>query len=165
MVDVSPDDEVESGSFSEGRSRHALSAFTDLGFRTTTAEHVVPLLYGAILASVLGSYVVVAVLGFKYSLLLGLFWLIVAGPAVCIAIALGVRVGLEMLLVTLAMSRQVDELNEIVLELAELMVGVAAKIEVIPTLPSFGRGGRTRRRSAIMDMRDRIIARRSSEYQ
>ena len=58
--------------------------------------------------------------------------------------------------------QQVDELNELVLEIAELMIGVSDKIEVIPTLPSFGRGGRSRRRAAIMDMRDRIVARRNA---
>mgnify|MGYP007013256135 CR=1 FL=1 len=91
----------------------------------------------------------------------GLFWLLIAGPVACVAIVLVARLTLESLLAVLAVGRQVDEANELVLEIAELMIGISDKIEVIPTLP-FGRGGRSRRRAAIMDIRDRVVARRTA---
>jgi len=152
------DAEYESG----GRSRPALAAFTDFGFRKSTAQHVVPLLYGLVVAGAVVLYLTGAVVAFELSAWLGVFWLLLAGPVTCVAIVLVARVVLESLSAFMAMGQQVDELNELVLEIAELMIGVSDKIEVIPTLPSFGRGGRSRRRAAIMDMRDRIVARRNA---
>ncbi|MDR3664342.1 MAG: DUF4282 domain-containing protein [Mycobacterium sp.] len=162
MVDISLEDEIEPGFDAGGRSWPALTAFTDFGFRTATAQRLVPLLYGLVIAGALSSYVFVAVVVFGFSVLLGLFWLIVAGPIACVAVVLVARLVLEALLSVLAMSRQVDEANELVLEIAELVIGISDKIEVIPTLP-FGRGGRSRRRAAIMDIRDRVVARRNAE--
>ncbi|MFL0171848.1 MULTISPECIES: DUF4282 domain-containing protein [Mycobacteriaceae] len=166
MVDISRsaateselDAEVESG----GRSWPALTAFTDFGFRKSTAQHVVPLLYGLVIAGAVVLYLAGAVVAFELSAWLGVFWLVLAGPVTCVAIVLVARVVLESLSAFMSMGQQVDELNELVLEIAELMIGVSDKIEVIPTLPSFGRGGRSRRRAAIMDMRDRIVARRNA---
>ena len=144
-TDAELDTELESG----GRRWPALTAFTDFGFRKSTAQHVVPLLYGLVIAGAVVLYLAGAVV-------------VLAGPVTCVAIVLVARVVLESLSAFMAMGQQVDELNELVLEIAELMIGVSDKIEVIPTLPSFGRGGRSRRRAAIMDMRDRIVARRNA---
>ncbi|BBX87756.1 DUF4282 domain-containing protein [Mycolicibacterium aubagnense] len=162
MVDISRTEELDAEVESGGRSWPALTAFTDLGFRKSTAQHVVPLLYGLVIAGAVVLYLAGAVVAFELSALLGVFWLFLAGPVTCVAIVLVARVVLESLSAFMAMGRQVDELNELVLEIAELMIGVSDKIDVIPTLPSFGRGGRSRRRAAIMDMRDRIVARRAA---
>lgn len=162
MVEISPDDESGPAYAPNGRSWPGLTAFTDFGFRTVTAQHVVPVLYGLVVAGVLVLYAFAAVVAMYHSVLLGLFWLLLAGPVTCVAIVLVARVVLESLNAFLSMGRQVDELNELVLEIAELMIGVSDKIDVIPTLPSFGRGGRSRRRAAIMDMRDRIVARKAA---
>ena len=157
-TDAELDTELESG----GRRWPALTAFTDFGFRKSTAQHVVPLLYGLVIAGAVVLYLAGAVVAFELSAVLGVFWLLLAGPVTCVAIVLVARVVLESLSAFMAMGQQVDELNELVLEIAELMIGVSDKIEVIPTLP-FGRGGRSRRRAAIMDIRDRVVARKSAE--
>ena len=157
-TDAELDTELESG----GRRWPALTAFTDFGFRKSTAQHVVPLLYGLVIAGAVVLYLAGAVVAFELSAVLGVFWLVLAGPVTCVAIVLVARVVLESLSAFMAMGQQVDELNELVLEIAELMIGVSDKIEVIPTLP-FGRGGRSRRRAAIMDIRDRVVARKSAE--
>ena len=166
MVDISPspDSEVELGVEFEpgGRGWPALTAFADVGFRKTTAHQLVPVLYVLAIAGALVSYLFGAVLAFESSALLGLFWLVIAGPVACVGIVLVARLMLESLLAVLAMGRQVDEANELVLEIAELVIGISDKVEVIPTLP-FGRGGRSRRRAAIMDIRDRVVARKSAE--
>lgn len=162
MVDISPAEELDAEFESGGRSWPALTAFTDLGFRKTTAHQLVPVLYVLAIAGALVSYLFGAVLAFESSALLGLFWLVIAGPVACVAIVLVARLMLESLLAVLAMGRQVDEANELVLEIAELVIGISDKVEVIPTLP-FGRGGRSRRRAAIMDIRDRVVARKSAE--
>ncbi len=162
MVDISPAEELDAEFESGGRSWPALTAFTDVGFRKTTAHQLVPVLYVLAIAGALVSYLFGAVLAFESSALLGLFWLVIAGPVACVAIVLVARLMLESLLAVLAMGRQVDEANELVLEIAELVIGISDKVEVIPTLP-FGRGGRSRRRAAIMDIRDRVVARKSAE--
>lgn len=162
MVDISPAEELDAEFESGGRSWPALTAFTDVGFRKTTAHQLVPVLYLLAIAGALVSYLFGAVLAFESSALLGLFWLVIAGPVACVAIVLVARLMLESLLAVLAMGRQVDEANELVLEIAELVIGISDKVEVIPTLP-FGRGGRSRRRAAIMDIRDRVVARKSAE--
>ncbi|CAM5714934.1 hypothetical protein MAUB1S_00441 [Mycolicibacterium aubagnense] len=163
MVDISRTEELDAEVESGGRSWPALTAFTDLGFRKSTAQHVVPLWsYGSVIAGAVVLYLAGAVVAFELTALLGVFWLFLAGPVTCVAIVLVARVVLESLSAFMAMGRQVDELNELVLEIAELMIGVSDKIDVIPTLPSFGRGGRSRRRAAIMDVRDRIVARRAA---
>lgn len=162
MVDISPAEELDAEFESGGRSWPALTAFTDLGFRKSTAHQLVPVLYVLAIAGALVSYLFGAVLAFESSALLGLFWLVIAGPVACLAIVLVARLTLESLLAVLAMGRQVDEANELVLEIAELVIGISDKVEVIPTLP-FGRGGRSRRRAAIMDIRDRVVARKSAE--
>ncbi|MBN9636367.1 DUF4282 domain-containing protein [Mycolicibacterium sp. HS_4_1] len=162
MVDISRTGELDADVESGGRSRPALTAFTDLGFRKSAAPHVVPLLYGLVIVGAVVLYLAGAVVAFELAVLLGVFWVLLAGPVTCVAIVLVARVVLESLSAFMAMGQQVDELNELVLEIAELMIGVSDKIEVIPTLPSFGRGGRSRRRAAIMDMRDRIVARRAA---
>ncbi|GAA2416850.1 DUF4282 domain-containing protein [Mycolicibacterium llatzerense] len=162
MVDISPAEELDAEFESGGRSWPALTAFTDVGFRKTTAHQLVPVLYVLAIAGALVSYLFGAVLAFESSALLGLFWLVIAGPVGCVAIVLVARLMLESLLAVLAMGRQVDEANELVLEIAELVIGISDKVEVIPTLP-FGRGGRSRRRAAIMDIRDRVVARKSAE--
>jgi hypothetical protein len=162
VVDISPAEELDAEFESGGRSWPALTAFTDVGFRKTTAHQLVPVLYLLAIAGALVSYLFGAVLAFESSALLGLFWLVIAGPVACVAIVLVARLMLESLLAVLAMGRQVDEANELVLEIAELVIGISDKVEVIPTLP-FGRGGRSRRRAAIMDIRDRVVARKSAE--
>jgi len=162
VVDISPAEELDAEFESGGRSWPALTAFTDVGFRKTTAHQLVPVLYLLAIVGALVSYLFGAVLAFESSALLGLFWLVIAGPVACLAIVLVARLTLESLLAVLAMGRQVDEANELVLEIAELVIGISDKVEVIPTLP-FGRGGRSRRRAAIMDIRDRVVARKSAE--
>jgi Domain of unknown function (DUF4282) len=165
VVDISrstePEAELDAEFESWARSRPALTAVTDFKFRKTTAHQLVPVLYVLAVVGALVSYVSVAVVAFGSSALVGVFWLLVAGPVVCVTIVLVARVLLESLLAVLAMGRQVDEANELVLEIAELVIGISDKVEVIPTLP-FGRGGRSRRRAAIMDMRDRIVARKAA---
>jgi hypothetical protein len=162
VVDISLDDEIEPEFDSGGRRWPVLAAVTDLGFRTVTAQHLVPVLYGLVMAGAVVSYLFVAVLAVEFSVLLGLFWLLLAGPVACVVVVLVTRVALESLLAIFAMGKQVDEANELVLEIAELVIGISDKVEVIPTLP-FGRGGRSRRRAAIMDIRDRVVARRTTE--
>ena len=79
MVDISRsaateaelDAEFESG----GRSWPALTAFTDFGFRKSTAQHVVPLLYGLVIAGAVVLYPAGAVVAFELSAVLGVFWL------------------------------------------------------------------------------------------
>mgnify|MGYP000384930681 CR=1 FL=1 len=161
MVDISRTEELDVEFESGGRSWPALTAFIDFGFRKSTAHQLVPVLYVLAIAGALVSYLFVAVLAFGWSAMAGLFWLLIAGPVACVAIVLVARLTLESLLAVLAVGRQVDEANELVLEIAELMIGISDKIEVIPTLP-FGRGGRSRRRAAIMDIRDRVVARRTA---
>ena len=51
-TDAELDTELESG----GRRWPALTAFTDFGFRKSTAQHVVPLLYGLVIAGAVVLY-------------------------------------------------------------------------------------------------------------
>ena len=162
MVDTASDGESDRDVIAAGRRSNTLAAFTDIGFRTSTAYRVVPLLYRCVLVGVVVFYVCIAAIAVRVSLALGLFWLIVAGPAVCIAVVLVTRTLLELVLAVLKMGERFEETNETVLEIAELMVGISAKIEVLPTLPTFGRGVRSRRRAAIADARERIVARKAA---
>ena len=106
MVDISPAEELDAEFEPGGRSWPVLTAFTDVGFRKTTAHQLVPVLYVLAIAGALVSYLFGAVLAFESSALLGLFWLVIAGPVACVAIVLVARLMLESLLAVLAMGRR-----------------------------------------------------------
>jgi hypothetical protein len=148
--------------FGDGQSDSVLAAFTDLRFRKVTAHRAAPALFVLVLLGAALLYFVVAVTAFKTSVVVGLFWLILAGPAVCFAGILVMRVAIELLLSVMVMMEQLEDTSEVVLEIAELTTGISAKTEVIPTLPSFVRGVRSRRRMAIADMRERVAAREAA---
>ena len=75
-----------------------------------------------VIAGAVVLYLAGAVMAFELSAVLGVFWLVLAGPVTCVAIVLVARVVLESLSAFMAMGQQVDELNELAVRASEAYV-------------------------------------------
>lgn len=123
-----------------------LGGLFDLQFRTIITTQMMPIIYGmAILFSALAALYCV-IWGFGQSWWMGLLWLLIAGPALFIALITTVRVVLEFVLTVFRLSCYVEAVAGQVEGIAGQTEGISESLPRIRFWKSFSSPARNNRR-------------------
>lgn len=108
-----PQGETDAGASLAGEAQRFVAGLFDFQFREMVTTRMLPTIYalGILLGLLLTLYLVVQ--AFQTSLLKGLVWVLLLGPAVFLALVAALRIGLEFLLAIFRLVLHVERLDEI----------------------------------------------------
>lgn len=134
MADEAPQDSPEDKPATEPSpsmreaARRFLGQLFDLQMREIITTRMLPIIYGLAIAGAALVAVYSTVWGFTQSLWAGLGWLLVAGPALFLAIVISVRVLLEFVLTLFRIARYMDVLGSQIEGISDQMDSIDADL-------------------------------------
>lgn len=117
MAEESPQNNPEEAQTADGAesvstaARRFLTQLFDLQMREIITTRMLPIIYGLAIAGAALMAVYSIVWGFSQSMWVGIAWLLIAGPALFLAIVTSVRVLLEFVLTLFRITRYLDVLG------------------------------------------------------
>jgi len=124
-----------------GNARELLEGLFDLQFETIITTQMLPVIYGLALALAGFASLYTVIWAFGQEWWLGLTWLLLAGPALFIALAITIRVVLEFVLTVFKLGVYVELLGSQVDSIAGQTEGIAEDLPRIRFWKSLTRRG------------------------